>query len=438
VTALSLAGKSQANDQQRPWRAVGKVTDKDGKPLAGVNVVATTGYGTLVGGGSTTTGADGKFELHFGAGIGVPKDADGMQCAIISARLPGHFEANLSRQGNHWMARRELTEAERKHWKTDNNTIILPGRPIELNFVMLPAARVSGKLVGEDGQPLAKYSVALVGPELPPGHSVLTSTEADEQGRFTLEDIPTTNRFQFVVRRADPKPPWDDSWASAALTFLKPEAGDFRATFADREIRLQEFVLRVSGDGLHDRKAVPVAGNRGTLNLTSKSEILERNDKLLSVKSAVLTLSNSPPADSRKSLVQEKVPSPRASDLKFKLARTVSNQTGEFKILFENPRGMDLKAGTHQAIVRVTIGKRGTKEYSTTLKQLEIQQARYEIPVTIPAAQVDDSKVSITFVTKQPEHDAWVKSFFQEGKGGPYSGIWTAEAATIPAIPVGK
>ena len=124
--------------------------------------------------------------------------------------------------------------------------------------------------------------------------------------------------------------------------------------------------------------------------------------------------------------------------MKFKLARTIANQTGEFKILFENPRGMDLKAGTHQAIVRVTIGKRGTKEYSTTLKQLEIQQARYEIPVTIPAAQVDDSKVSITFVTKQPEHDAWVKSFFQEKKGGPYSGIWTAEAATIPAIPVGK
>ena len=75
VMAMS-AVNSQAGDKpdpQLPWRAVGKVTDKDGKPLAGVSVHAHTGYATSIGGGSTTTCADGRYESHFGAGLSVPK-----------------------------------------------------------------------------------------------------------------------------------------------------------------------------------------------------------------------------------------------------------------------------------------------------------------------------------------------------------------------------
>ena len=69
-------------------------------------------------------------------------------------------------------------------------------------------------------------------------------------------------------------------------------------------------------------------------------------------------------------------------------------------------------------------------------RQLEIREnGRYEVPVTIPREWIDDSRVSITFVTVQPDHDAWVKAYFHEGRGTNYSGLWTGEGNLLTAIP---
>ena len=54
--------------------------------------------------------------------------------------------------------------------------------------------------------------------------------------------------------------------------------------------------------------------------------------------------------------------------------------------------------------------------------------------MTIPPEWIDDSRVSVTFLTIQPDHDAWVKSFFLEGKGEVYTGLWTSEGGLLPAI----
>ena len=157
---------------------------------------------------------------------------------------------------------------------------------MELNFVMRPAGRVAGTLIDEQRQPLVGCSVALAGADLPPSSSVMCWAQTDKQGQFALEDVPTTFRFQFEVRKADPKPPWDDSWASAALRFEKPESGDLLAWFGKRDIRLRGFVLRVAGPGVHGRTATPVAGNVGVLDLTvaDPAEGLEHSDNLLVTK----------------------------------------------------------------------------------------------------------------------------------------------------------
>jgi hypothetical protein len=55
--------------------------------------------------------------------------------------------------------------------------------------------------------------------------------------------------------------------------------------------------------------------------------------------------------------------------------------------------------------------------------------------VQIEPEWIDDSRVSLTFVTIQPDHDAWVRSFFHEGKGTKYSGIWADDGNLLPAIP---
>src|SRR5690349_20805080 len=58
--------------RQQPWRSFGRVTDGDGRPMAGIEVGASCGMGTLWGGGVTTSGADGRYVLDFG-GVGMPR-----------------------------------------------------------------------------------------------------------------------------------------------------------------------------------------------------------------------------------------------------------------------------------------------------------------------------------------------------------------------------
>ena len=260
--------------------------------------------------------------------------------------------------------------------------------------------------------------------------------EADAQGRFSLEDIPTTFRYQFGVRKSDPKPPWDDSWASAALRFERPEKGDMRAWFGDREIRLQELEIRVAGPGVHGRTAMPVAGNAGVLDLTAAdpSDVLEKTKTLLAAKTAVLTLRNSPRRDLSQSLITESVPV-APEETPTRLARTRPNEAGEFTISFENPRGVNLTPGEHQVVFQVFVGVSQKPIRQKIFRQLDIRDGRYKVTVKVPPEWIDDSSVSLTFLTIQPNHNAWVKSFFHEGQGTSYKGIWTGDDAILPAIP---
>ena len=429
------------SDQARGrWRALGRVTDQAGRPLAGVEVSAHCGYGTLRRTGVAISGEDGRYQLNFGPGISyVDRDGTPTQAATITAHKPGCFEENLNRQGDCVAADVLPSEEVIKSRGSRKDRVFLPDRPLELNFVMRPAGRVAGRLVDEQGQPLVRYSVALSGADLPPSSSVMCWAETDKQGGFSFEDIPTTFRFQFEVRKADPKPPWDDSWASAALRFERPEAGDLRAWFGNREIRVRQFVLRVAGPGVHGRTATPIAGNLGVLNLTvgNPADLLEQSDSLLVAKSATLTLRNAPRQDLSQSLTTESVPAAPASESKTRLARTRPNKSGEFTISFENPRGFDLARGAHQVIFQVIVGASQKPIRGRIFRQLDIvRNGRYEVPVKVPPEWIDDSRVSITFVSIQPNHDAWVKAFFHDGKGTSYSGIWAGDGGLLPAIPI--
>ena len=265
--------------------------------MAGVEVGAHCGMGTLRRTGIATSGADGRYELDFGPGFLTLRGAGvALQAATISTHKPGYFEANLNRQGGCLAAQEMPDEDQLEDWGGRKDRVFLPGRPLELNFVMRPSGRVAGRLVDESAKPLAGYSVSLTGPDLPPSSSVVGWTRTDAQGRFVLEDIPTTYRFQFAVRKAKVKPPWDDSWASAALRFERPDGDDLRAWFGDREIRLRAFVLRVAGPGVHERTATRIAGNAGVLNLNADnlSDVQERSERRIVARSVVVTLQNMP------------------------------------------------------------------------------------------------------------------------------------------------
>jgi hypothetical protein len=433
--------KNPAARSDRPrgqWMAFGHVTDQHGQPMAGVEIRAYCGAGTLRQTGTATSGATGRYELEFGPGVLYRRGSGALQAATILLHKPGYFEENLARQGNCLAADAEPTDAALKQWGGRKDRVFVPDHPLELNFVMRPSGRVAGKIVDEKGRPLAGYSVSLTGAELPPSSNAVCWASADERGRFVLEDIPTNFRFQFEIRMSESKPPWEDSWASAALRFEKPASGDVRAWFGDQEIRVQELVIRVMGKGVHGQTAVPVAGNIGVLDLTpaNPTEVLERNDRLVVATSAILTLRNAPPGDVSQSLISQSVPAPLAYPSATHLARTRPNAKGEFEISFENPHGSVLVPGEHQVIFQVFVGASKQPIREKIFRQLEARRAgSYRVPVKIAPEWIADSRVSITFLTIQPDHDKWVRSFFHEGRGTRYKGMWTGDDRALPAIP---
>ncbi len=419
-----------------PWRALGRVLDQDGKPFAGVEVRAFCGSGTLRRTGSATSGEDGRYEVNFGPGILSPGGPT-LQAATISAIKPGYFEENLNRQGGCLAAGAMPDDQQLEQWGGSKDRLFLPGHALELNFKMRPAARVSGTLLDEQGKPLTGYWVGLGGSENPPSMGAVIPCAADAQGRFLLEDIPTTFRYQFGVRKADPRPPWDDSWASAAVRFERPEQGDMLAWFGDRQIRIQRLELRIAGPGVHGRTAMPVAGNSGRLHLTAlaATDVLQDTRALLAVKMGVLTLRNRTDPEMSRSLIPESVPV-APEETSTRLARTRPNEAGEFIISFQNPRGIKLVPGEHQVIFQVFVGVSRQPIRQKIFRQLEIQDRRYHVPVKVAPEWIDDSRVSIVFLTIQPDHNAWVKSFFQDGKGTRYKGTWSEDSAILPAIPL--
>jgi hypothetical protein len=436
-SGLRAQDEAKQKDRSAPaWRAFGRVTDEEGRPMAGVEIGASCGMGTLRRTGSATSGEDGRYQLDFGPGIMfLGGGSGGIQAATISAHKPGYSEVNLSRQGGCVAAGAEPDEKTLQRLGGRKDRLFLPGKPLELDFTMRPSGRVAGKLVDEQGKPLAGYSVALGGAELPPSSSVVSYVYADRDGRFVMDDIPTNYRFQFEVRRSDPKPPWDDSWASAAMRFDRPESGDLRAWFGDQELSIEDFTLRVAGPGVHGRIASRVAGNIGVLDLTADaSAVQERTGRRVAARAAVLTLRNDLREAPAGSLIASSVPAAPAEPSSTRLARTRPDATGAFTISFENPRGFELERGKHQVIFQVLVGISQKPIREKIFRQLEIEPGRYTVPVKIRPEWIDDSCVSITFVTIQPHHDDWVRSFFLEGKGTTYRGLWTGDGGLMPEI----
>src|SRR5262245_27552144 len=140
---LSLApqaGRAQDADKaakpaaaaRGPWRAFGRVTDTAGRPMAGVQVRAACGWGTLLGGGVTTSDADGRYDLHISPGV-FSRDPNRIQAAIIGAHKAGFFESNLNRQGGCSATYVMPGDGQKNQWSGRKDRLFLPDRPLEIN-----------------------------------------------------------------------------------------------------------------------------------------------------------------------------------------------------------------------------------------------------------------------------------------------------------------
>ena len=159
---------------QDEWSAEGRVTDIRGRPMEGVEVVVYSGMGSLRRTGVARSGADGRYRVTFSRGGLMSVDSPNLQVAQIGAHFPGYVEKNLNRHGNGAMAMGsegadsaivwsdfdndgqldlllgnfEISDDTLKSFGVDADSLALPGRPRKLDFVMVPAVRIEGQLVG--------------------------------------------------------------------------------------------------------------------------------------------------------------------------------------------------------------------------------------------------------------------------------------------------
>lgn len=242
-------------DERWPHSVRGRVTDADGRPMEGVRISAHRGIGTLRETAATLTDRDGRYLLRFGPGIGFNRSktpaANRIQAALITAHKNGYFEKNMSRQGNLAMADVPPAPELVKGY----SGVVVPGERREINFTMVPAAKVAGTLLDKNQKPLAGYKVALTGKELPPGCSVIESVATNAQGQFQIRNIPTGYRFQFLVEPARSEPPWV-AWASPPFEFHDPGQQDVAIISGTTMVTADRFSLLLVGDGENWRSAL--------------------------------------------------------------------------------------------------------------------------------------------------------------------------------------
>jgi hypothetical protein len=249
----------QTDAADNPWVATGIVVDAEGRPIAGAVVRAHCGMGTLRQTGEATTDANGKYTLRFGPGI-LFADGTGVQAATISVHYPGHFEKNLHRQGDLLAAMSSTEESEL--WGKKSVDVFLPDQPKQIDFAMLPAARLKATVVDEDGKKLAGVRVSLTGSELPPSSSVVAQTTTDETGQFSFADIPTGLPYQLLIEPAKAESPWL-AWASPAITFVHDETFAVHFQYSN-EGHVVDFTagmlyLQTVGEGVNWKSALELA-----------------------------------------------------------------------------------------------------------------------------------------------------------------------------------
>jgi hypothetical protein len=129
------------------------------------------------------------------------------------------------------MANRLPRPDEYLHAKPER--IVLPNRPFELHFVLIPAVTLDVQLLDTEGKSMANRSVWINGRELPPSSSVLDSGETDDDGRIRFSYVAPGYAWRLTYRddtRRDVR--------SLPITFAK--SGEYQVKLRLRQDGLSE------------------------------------------------------------------------------------------------------------------------------------------------------------------------------------------------------
>jgi hypothetical protein len=191
--------------------------------MPGVAVTVARGMWTLRPTEPVETDEHGHYAVHFDPVLH-SDDGVSLQPAVVHASRPGYYEKDLCRAGDLGMAFRRPEGARAERFVA----IVYPGHPYRLDFTMLPAARVRGWLIDQEGKTLAGILVTLEG-ESYPATNVLACATTDEQGRFRFESVPLRPyRYRIgsgrAVIRSEPMPFREAGERPVTLTYRALDA----------------------------------------------------------------------------------------------------------------------------------------------------------------------------------------------------------------------
>lgn len=258
-------------DQFKRWSVLGRVSDFEGNPLKGVTIKVFSGIGSLRQSGVGKTDDDGRYNVKFGEGFRFLGNSTAVQAATVYAQMEGYTELNLCRQGDRLMS--STDQFEDSGWGTKEEVmprLILPGKPVEIDFVMGKAAKLEGYLTDDQFRGYANQKLSLTGKDLPPSSSVYQQVTTDENGKFSFVDVPAGKEWwlEFTVPNtgievSGKKLTFAEGQNAFRHVVVRPQAGD-----------LKTFEMMVAEPNQADRQKLSVIGK----NLVFGSAV-KNNDK---------------------------------------------------------------------------------------------------------------------------------------------------------------
>ena len=174
-----------------PFKVTGTVTDRNGNPIEGADLwIAYWGTDSQPTDplSPIKSSADGTYLLRFERGRIINEEQSVLekpQRVIIGVSKPGYYEENLGSRGYFALPYENGLPAG----DFPPLGMTSPDKDLVVNYIMKPAAWVSGELKDLNGDPIAGATITLDG-ETGHGQGTLKKVTSDENGLFAMSEIP--------------------------------------------------------------------------------------------------------------------------------------------------------------------------------------------------------------------------------------------------------
>ena len=175
------------------WIVTGTVRDLQKRPMKGVLVEVYTEFHPTTRIAVARTNREGEYSLLFRMDLRTLNEWRGL---TVAPRIAGFVDDDFGRSGELTMLLREGEKIKNRF--SEKNAIV--GEPVTADFLIQPAATVTGQIRDSNGKPWADSYLGLKFEGQRRGYSVVSSG-TDKDGNFRMTNVPTEKPLQLITSR---------------------------------------------------------------------------------------------------------------------------------------------------------------------------------------------------------------------------------------------